>query len=161
MKGERTPASLVTQREPQSSVGLPFTVHRSLFAGFTVRRSPFAGFTLIELLVVMSIIALLMSIAVPRYFHSTDKAREAVLKQNLMQMRDAIDKFYGDRGRYPDALDDLVGKKYLRKIPPDPITDSPQTWVVVPPDETGNGGVYDVRSGADGLGLDGTPYARW
>ncbi len=115
----------------------------------------------VELLVVMSTIPLLMSVAVPRYFHSTDKAREAVLKQNLMQMRDAIDKFYGDRGRYPDALDDLVSKKYLRRIPPDPITDSPLTWVVVPPDETGHGGVYDVRSGADGLGLDGTPYGKW
>jgi general secretion pathway protein G len=109
----------------------------------------------------MSIIALLLALAVPRYFHSTDKAREAVLKQNLAQMRDAIDKFYGDRGRYPDALDDLVSRKYLRKIPPDPITDSPLSWVVVPPDETGQGGVYDVRSGADGLGLDGTPYGKW
>ncbi len=143
----RTPALAGTRHQP------PATSHSRIRAS--------RGFTLVELLVVMSIIALLMSIAVPRYFHSTDKAREAVLKQNLAQMRDAIDKFYGDRGRYPDNLDDLVARKYLRKIPPDPITDSPQSWVVVPPDETGHGGVYDVRSGADGLGLDGTPYSRW
>lgn len=151
VKGERTPSSQVTQREPQSSVGLPFTVHRSLFAGFT----------LVELLVVMSIIALLMSIAVPRYFHSTDKAREAVLKQNLAQMRDAIDKFYGDRGRYPDALDDLVSRKYLRRIPPDPITDSPRTWLTAPPEVTGIGRVYDVKSGAPGVALDGSKYGDW
>ncbi len=109
----------------------------------------------------MSIIALLMSIAVPRYFHSTDKAREAVLKQNLAQMRDAIDKFYGDRGRYPDALDDLVSKKYLRKIPPDPITDSPLTWVTAAPEVAGIGNVFDVRSGAPGTALDGSKYGDW
>ena len=109
----------------------------------------------------MSIIALLMSIAVPRYFHSTDKAREAVLKQNLMQMRDAIDKFYGDRGRYPDALDDLVDRKYLRRIPPDPITGSPQTWVTAAPETAGVGNVYDVRSGAPGSALDGSKFSDW
>ena len=109
----------------------------------------------------MSIIALLMSIAVPRYFHSTDKAREAVLKQNLAQMRDAIDKLYGDRGRYPDALDDLVSKKYLRKIPPDPITDSPHTWVTAVPEVADIGNVYDVRSGAPGTALDGSKYGDW
>jgi general secretion pathway protein G len=109
----------------------------------------------------MSIIALLMSIAVPRYFHSTDKAREAVLRENLLQMRDAIDKFYGDRGRYPDTLDDLVSKKYLRRIPSDPMTDSPSTWVVVTPDEAGAGGVFDVHSGAEGQGLDGSAYSKW
>ena len=83
------------------------------------------GFTLIELLVVMAIIATLLTLAVPRYFHSTDRAKEAVLKQNLAQMRDSIDKYYGDRGRYPDALEELVSKKYLRKIPPDPMTETP------------------------------------
>lgn len=109
----------------------------------------------------MSIIALLMSIAVPRYFHSTDKAREAVLKENLLQVRDAIDKFYGDRGRYPDTLDDLVTRKYLRRVPVDPITDSPQTWVVIAPDESGQGGVFDIHSGADGEALDGSKFIDW
>lgn len=119
------------------------------------------GFTLIELLVVLSIIALLLTIAVPRYFHSTDRAKEAVLKENLAQMRGAIDKYYGDRGRYPDALDDLVEKKYLRRIPPDPITDSAQTWVTLASSEAGMGSVFDVKSGAPGTAMDGTPYSGW
>lgn len=127
----------------------------------TLPASRRSGFTIVELLVVMAIIALLMSIAVPRYFHSTDKAREAVLKQNLLQMRDAIDKFYGDRGRYPASLEDLVDRKYLRRIPPDPITDSAATWQVVAPQEAGIGMVFDVKSGADGTALDGSRYADW
>jgi general secretion pathway protein G len=120
-----------------------------------------SGFTLVELLVVMSIIALLMSIAVPRYFHSTDKAREAVLKQNLLQMRDAIDKFYGDLGRYPESLDDLVSRKYLRKVPADPVTDSARTWLTTPPADPGLGTVFDVKSGAEGTALDGSRYGDW
>jgi general secretion pathway protein G len=119
------------------------------------------AFTLVELLVVMAIVALLMSIAVPRYFHSIDRAREAVLKENLLQMRDAVDKFYGDRGRYPDTLEDLVSRKYLRRIPPDPMTDSAMTWQVVAPQETGIGLVFDVKSGAEGQALDGSRYGDW
>jgi general secretion pathway protein G len=151
MKGERTPASNAVQREPKSSVGLPITVHSSRVTGFT----------LIELLVVMAIIATLLTLAMPRYFHSTDRAKEAVLKQNLAQMRESIDKFYGDRGRYPESLEDLVARKYLRKVPPDPITDSTATWLTVPPDEAGRGGVFDVKSGAAGIGLDGSAYDKW
>ena len=119
------------------------------------------GFTLIELFVVMSVIALLLSIAVPRYFNSMDRAKEAVLKEDLVQMRNAIDKFHGDRGQYPDALEDLVTRKYLRRIPPDPITDSVETWLTVPPQEAGNGAIADVKSGAPGIALDGTPYGEW
>ena len=119
------------------------------------------AFTLIELLVVMAIVATLLTLAVPRYFQSTDKAREAVLKQNLAQMREAIDKFYADRGRYPDTLDDLVARKYLRSVPLDPVTESTQTWSLISPDPTAKGGVFDVRSGAKGAGLDGTNYADW
>lgn len=119
------------------------------------------GFTLIELLVVMSIIALLLAIAVPRYFNSMDRAKEAVLKEDLVQMRNAIDKFHGDRGHFPDALEDLVTRKYLRRIPPDPITDSVETWLTVPPQEAGNGAIADVKSGAAGIALDGTPYGEW
>jgi general secretion pathway protein G len=128
---------------------------------FAVYRSLITGFTLIELLVVMAIIATLLALAVPRYFHSTDRAKEAVLKQNLAQMRDSIDKYYGDRGRYPDSLEDLVTRNYLRKVPPDPITDSTATWLVVPPDEAGKGGIFDVKSGAAGIGLDGSAYDKW
>jgi len=125
--------------------------------GMRFRR---AGFTLIELLVVMAIIATLLAIAVPRYFGSVEKSREAVLKQDLSTLRDAIDKYYGDTGLYPAALDELVTKKYLRAIPVDPITDSTATWLVVRPN-TAPGGVYDVHSGAAGNGRDGTPYSSW
>ena len=109
----------------------------------------------------MAIIALLLTIAVPRYFHSADRAKEAVLKEDLVQMRGAIDKYYGDRGRYPDSLDDLVEKKYLRRIPPDPITESPDTWVSVAPQPGEEGRIFDVRSGATGAALDGTQYGDW
>lgn len=119
------------------------------------------GFTLIELLVVMAIIAILVSIAAPRYFNSVEKSKEAVLKQDLSTMRDAIDKYYSDNDKYPSELNDLVTKKYLRKIPVDPITDSASTWVVVPPSNPDQGGVFDLRSGAPGNGRDGTPYSEW
>ena len=119
------------------------------------------GFTLIELMVVMTIIALLLSLAVPRYFHSLDKAREATLHQDLATMRDAIDKYHGDNGHYPGSLEELVSRKYLRAIPPDPITDDASTWVVVNADSVSEPGVYDVRSGAPGTAADGSRYADW
>jgi general secretion pathway protein G len=117
------------------------------------------GFTLIELLVVMAIIATLLTIALPRYFGSVERSKEATLKQSLAVMRDAIDKHYADTGRYPDALEDLVAKKYIRAMPVDPVTESATTWVVVPPAEGTKGGVYDVKSGAPGKSSDGTAFA--
>lgn len=119
------------------------------------------GFTLIELLVVMTIIALLLSIAVPRYFGSVDRARESVLHENLATLREAIDKFYADNGKYPAALDELVSKRYLRKVPVDPITDSAETWVVLPPPDAKLGGIFDVHSSAQGKARDGSSYADW
>jgi general secretion pathway protein G len=119
------------------------------------------GFTLIELLVVLAIVATLLTIAVPRYYGSLDKSKEAVLKENLYQLRDAIGKYYGDKGRYPDSLDALATDRYLRKVPLDPITESAVTWVVVPPEDPQKGGVFDVKSGAQGKALDGTEYAAW
>ncbi len=119
------------------------------------------GFTLIELMVVMTVIALLLSLAVPRYFHSLDKAREATLRQDLNTMRDAIDKFHGDNGRYPSSLEELVSRKYMRTIPPDPITGNDSTWVVISPDTESENGVYDVRSGAEGAAADGSNYGDW
>jgi general secretion pathway protein G len=120
------------------------------------------GFTLMELMVVMAIIASLLTLALPRYFHSVERSREAVLKQDLTIMRDAIDKFMADRGRYPLTLEELAEKRYLRKVPPDPITESAATWVTVPPpDGASREGVYDVRSGAPGNSLDGEPYESW
>lgn len=119
------------------------------------------GFTLIELMVVLAVIAILLTIAVPRYFSSLEKSREAVLQQNLALMRETLDKYYGDKGKYPDALDELVSNKYLRSVPVDPITDSAATWVSVPPDLPEMGGVYDVKSGAQGVARDGTEYRNW
>lgn len=119
------------------------------------------GFTLIELLVVLAIVATLLSIAVPRYFSSVDRSKEVVLRENLYHLRDAIGKYYGDRGKYPDSLEALAADKYLRSVPLDPITESAATWSVVPPTDPQMGGVFDVRSGASGKALDGTEYAAW
>ena len=125
-----------------------------------MKRSGKTGFTLIELLVVMAIIATLLTLTVPRYFHSVAKSKEAALHADLHGMRNAIDKYYGDRDRYPDSLDDLVTRKYLRSIPPDPITGN-SDWVTVPPRGDVQGEVYDVRSGAPGKSMNGTPYSQW
>lgn len=120
-----------------------------------------SGFTLVELLVVMAIIALLLSLAVPRYFGSVDRSKEAVLKEDLYLMRDALQKYYGDKGEYPADLGELVSKKYLRKIPVDPISESDKTWQIVAPDAGVKGNVYDIRSGAPGRAQDGTAYSEW
>lgn len=120
-----------------------------------------AGFTLIELLVVMAIIALLLSLAVPRYFGSVDRSKEVVLKENLHLMRDALQKYYGDKGKYPEGIDDLVSEKYLRKIPVDPISESDKTWQAVAPEGGAKGNVYDIHSGAPGRASDGTAYSEW
>ncbi|HEX8403569.1 MAG TPA: type II secretion system protein [Duganella sp.] len=119
------------------------------------------GFTLIELLVVLGIVALMLTLAVPRYFPSIDKSKEVVLADNLRNMRALIDQYYGDTGRYPDSLDQLVEKKYLRSLPVDPITDSESTWVIVPPEDGAKGGIYDIKSGAPGNDRSGKPYADW
>lgn len=119
------------------------------------------GFTLIELLVVMVIISVLLTLAVPRYANSVGKAREAVLRQDLAVMREAIDRHFADTGRYPDGLETLVEKKYLRAIPRDPLTDSSESWRLLPPPDPAAGGVYDVHSGAPGTGRNGIPYEQW
>lgn len=126
-----------------------------------IRLRKTRGFTLIELMVVMTVIALLVGIAVPRYFDSVDHAKEATLKQDLSVMREAIDKFYGDNARYPTTLDELVSKKYIRAVPVDPITESPSSWILVSPEGEVKIGVYDVKSGALGNAKDGTAYADW
>jgi general secretion pathway protein G len=125
------------------------------------KRRKVHGFTLIELLVVMAIIATLLSLTMPRYFHSVDKSKEAALQADLNGFRDAIDKYFSDTGKYPDTLDDLVNKKYLRSIPPDPITESNQTWLVVAPEISVQGKINNIRSGAPGNGMDGRPYGEW
>ena len=119
------------------------------------------GFTLIELVVVLAIVALLLALATPRYFHSIDKSKETILKANLAATHDALDKFYGDTGKYPDRLDDLVTKRYLRTLPYDPITESATTWTIVPPDKPEKGGVFDLHSGATGNASDGSKFDEW
>lgn len=137
------------------------------------------GFTLIELLVVLAIVALMLTIAVPRYIDHVERSRETALKGSLKVMREAIDKFEADRGSLPATLDELVDRRYLSAIPADPLTDRRDTWVVLTPaqvaatrpapaardaapavDERADG-VADVRSGAPGTGRDGRPYAEW
>ncbi len=116
------------------------------------------GFTLIELLVVLAILALLLTIAVPRFFRGIDQSKETVLRENLHITRDIIDKFYGDNGRYPASLDELVQRRYLRALPRDPITESPATWLLVEPEK--GSGVYDLHSGAAGNTRSGIPFGQ-
>lgn len=126
-----------------------------------IRLARRCGFTLIELLVVMAIVALLVSIASPRYFGSLSRSKETALQQTLAVVRDSIDKFYADTGKYPEDLAMLVSRRYLRSLPVDPVTGSDGTWVVVPPDDPEKGGVYDIQSGADGAGHNGKPFREW
>lgn len=116
------------------------------------------GFTLVELLVVMAVVALLLSMVTPRYFASVDRAREAVLKETLATVREAIDKYHADTGAYPASLDELVRRRYLRRTPVDPVTESVATWIVVPA-PGGAGGLFDMRSGAAGSAADGTAFS--
>ena len=125
-----------------------------------------AGFTIIELLVVLALISILATMGMAQYRNGQIHAREAVLKTDLFDLRDAIDQYYADKGMYPSTLDALVTDGYIRKIPVDPITNAADTWQTVPsePDPnnpTAQGGVYAVRSGSDGTALDGTKYADW
>ena len=109
----------------------------------TVAPRATRGFTLIELVVVMSVIALLLTLAVPRYFQALENSRLQVQRQNLAAIRDAIDKYFGDQGLYPSELNDLVSKRYLREIPLDPVSETNQ-WVILPPPDSTQGAVYDV-----------------
>lgn len=119
------------------------------------------GFTLIELLVTLAILGLMVSIAAPRYFGSMGRAKEDVLREDLYVLRDAIDKYYSDRQRYPETLEELVTERYVRKLPVDPFTESAATWVPIPPADTSLGAVADVRSGAKESARDGTWLKDW
>ena len=132
----------------------------------SVRASRQRGFTLIELLVVISLISLLAAMAMVQYRNSVQSGKETVLKTNLFRMRDAIDQYYADKGKYPSSIDALVSDGYLRGIPEDPFTRSKDSWQTVPaePDPSNPSaepGIYDVKSGAQGTGLDGSNYSDW
>jgi general secretion pathway protein G len=125
------------------------------------RAAAHRGFTLIELLIVMAIIGTLLSLVVPRYFHSLQHARETVLKQDLSSLREAIDKYYADLNEYPDTLAALSDKHYVRSIPVDPFTKLADTWVVVNSEDPDHPGIRDLHSGTDQVASDGTPLASW
>jgi general secretion pathway protein G len=146
--------------EPSTGIGsqMDWRVRR-----FTQR---FNGFTLIELIIVMSIIVVLAGMSMVQYQNSIKRSQEAVLKEDLFRMRDAIDQYYADKNRYPGTLQDLVSERYLRGIPKDPFTDSADSWVLVPaePDPsnpTAEPGIYSVKSASDQMALDGTKYSEW
>jgi general secretion pathway protein G len=124
------------------------------------------GFTLIELLVVISMISILAALGMVQYQNSVRRTREVTLKYDLFQMRDAIDQYYADKGKYPASLDALVTDGYIRRIPEDPITQSASTWQTEPaePDPanpSAESGIYNVKSGAPGMALDGTAYSEF
>ena len=119
------------------------------------------GFTLIELLIVMAILGALLSIAVPRYFRALERAREIVLKQDLMILREAIDKYYADLNQYPENLPDLVEKRYVRAVPVDPFTKLADSWTLIPSEDPDHTGIRDIHSGATETAADGTSVASW
>jgi general secretion pathway protein G len=131
-----------------------------------LRRCGTKGFTLIELMIVMALIVVLASIGLAMHQNSQTRAREAVLKEDLFRLRDAIDQYYADKNMYPQSLDALVSDKYLRAIPVDPFTQSADTWQTTmsesdPTNPSAQPGIYDVKSGSDRTGLDGSQYSTW
>ncbi len=129
-------------------------------------RTDASGFTLIELLVVTALIVVLASLALTGYQNSTVRAREAVLKEDLFRLRDAIDQYYADKTKWPQSLQDLVTDGYVREVPKDPITNSVESWQTVPAESdpanpSAEPGIFDVKSGSEGTALDGSPYAEW
>ena len=124
------------------------------------------GFTLIELLIVVSLVVILATITLATYQNSVQRGREAVLKEDLFRMRDAIDQHYADKGKYPESLEALVSAGYLRSLPVDPMTRSTSTWQTVqaepdPNNLTAEPGVYNVKSGSEAAALDGSKYSDW
>jgi general secretion pathway protein G len=141
-------------------------MERHMRSGRTGSKRRAVGFTLIEIMIVMTIIGILISMAVPMYEKSILRAKESVLKNNLFTMRTVIDEYTYDKGKSPQSLQDLVNEGYLRQIPVDPITGASNTWKVIMEEASSGGsqsepGIWDVRSGSDKNSLEGTPYSDW
>ena|SRR6187200_2292641 len=131
-----------------------------------VRLRRMRGFTLIEMLIVMTLIVVLASVGLIAYQTSVRRGREAVLKEDLYRMRDAIDQYYADKGKYPTDLNELVSTNYIRRVPVDPMTNSAETWQTVmaepdPSNPSAESGLTDVKSGSEGAAIDGTNYNEW
>jgi general secretion pathway protein G len=144
----------------------PDAIHQFSSSRIRQLRALDRGFTMIELLVVVSLIVILATMGMTQYRNSVIHAREATLKEDLFRLRDAIDQYYADKGKYPATLDALVSDGYVRKLPDDPFTQSSTTWQAVPAEPDPNNpaaeaGVFDVKSGSDGTALDGTRYSEW
>lgn len=137
-----------------------FLIVNGKFNVLKIKKTCF-GFTLIELLVVMAVLAILLTTALPKYFKGVEKAKEAALQHDLSVFRESIDKYYGDKGKYPMKLEDLVSNQYLKKIPLDPITERYDSWVVIQPSDLKKGNVYDIKSGSDLTSSNGKPYSDW
>jgi general secretion pathway protein G len=160
-----TPGETAISRQPSAIASRPsvLRVRGSSPGSRTTARGAATGFTLIELLIVITIIGILITLAQPRYERAVTAAKEATLKEDLFIFRDVIDQYFADNGKYPPALNDLVEKRYIRRIPKDPITGSADTWTLVAfTDEQGQqNGVYDVKCGSEATALDGTRYSDW
>ena len=136
--------------------------------GFRLEFARRRAFTLIELLVVLAVMAVLLTLAAPRYVDHVERAKEATLRTSLKTMRDAIDLFIGEQGHAPASLEELAERRYLKQVPVDPVTDRSDTWIAVTPAEMPNApsdapatGLADIRSGAPGNGRDGVPFHDW
>lgn len=136
------------------------------FSSLRRRTRARGGFTLLELMVVIALISVLAGMAVVQHRNGVVRAREAVLQTDLFRMRDAIDQYYADKGKYPASLEALVAEDYLRAIPKDPFTESTDSWQTIPAEPDPNNptaevGIYNVKSGSDGTAFDGTKYSEW
>jgi general secretion pathway protein G len=161
----RTRLNRLSRRAPGGRLAArPCNYPITQLPNYPIQGSP--GFTLIELTVVIALIIILASVGLAQYKNSVVHAKESVLKDDLFKMRDAIDQYYADKGKYPESLDSLVSDGYVRKLPDDPITNVSSSWQTVPaePDPanpTAQPGIYDVKSGSELMALDGSKYADW